>query len=166
MTKTVAGVFTTTASAEVCINSMRERGFGDNEISLVAKDERQGNETSGEGETTMGYDDQNVGDGTATGGILGGVAGLLAGVGALVVPGLGPIIAAGPIAGVLTGAVTGGVAGGLIDYGIPEQQGEYYESRVKEGDVLVLISTSDEKADEAESLLNEYGAENVEAHNQ
>ncbi|ACB85037.1 general stress protein [Natranaerobius thermophilus] len=165
MSKTVVGVFTTTDSAESCISSMRERGFGDNEISLVAKDERQGGGDQDEN-VTMSYDDQSVGDGTATGGVLGGLAGLLAGVGALVVPGLGPIIAAGPIAGVLTGAVTGGVAGGLIDYGIPEQRGEFYESRVEEGDVLVLISTGDEKADEAESIMNEYGAEEVESHSQ
>ncbi|OWZ84298.1 general stress protein [Natranaerobius trueperi] len=163
MSKTVVGLFSSADRAENCINSLRERGFGDNEISLVAKDENR-EADQGDGSTTMSYDNQNLGDGTATGGVLGGLAGLMAGVGALVIPGLGPIIAAGPIAGVLTGAVTGGVAGGLIDYGIPEQRGEYYESRVKEGDVLLLIETRSEKADEAESIISEYGADNVEAH--
>ncbi len=71
-------------------------------------------EQQGEGqEGEVSYDDQNLSDGTLTGGALGGLAGLALGAGALVIPGLGPIIAAGPLAGILTGALTGGVAGGF-----------------------------------------------------
>jgi hypothetical protein len=42
--------------------------------------------------------------GAASGAILGGVVGWLAGIGALAIPGLGPLIAAGPIMGMLAGA--------------------------------------------------------------
>ena len=62
------------------------------------------------------FGDQNLAEGTYTGGALGGIAGLLAGVGALLIPGIGPIVAAGPIAATLTGVVGGGLAGGLIDW--------------------------------------------------
>ena len=50
----------------------------------------------------MGMGQENISDGTAWGGALGGVAGLLAGVGALAIPGIGPIVAAGPLAGALS----------------------------------------------------------------
>ena len=40
--------------------------------------------------------------------------GLLAGIGALAIPGVGPIIAAGPIMGALAGLGVGGAVGGLV----------------------------------------------------
>lgn len=164
MENTVVGIFSSNDEARSAVNSLRTNGFGDNEISLIARDDRQQQE--GEGGTSATYQDQNLGDGTATGGILGGLAGLLAGVGALVIPGVGPIIAAGPIAGVLTGAVAGGIAGGLIDYGIPEEQGQEYEQRVKAGDTLLLIETSEERANDAGRILREENAAEVESFRQ
>src|SRR5690554_5074615 len=106
----------------------------------------------------------SIADGTTWGGALGGVAGLLAGVGALAIPGIGPIIAAGPLAGVLSGAVTGGVAGGLIDLGIPEERGRHYEENLKQGGVLAVIETSSDKVDDASEILRENGASDVESH--
>src|SRR5947199_4764554 len=56
--------------------------------------------------------------GAATGGATGGVIGLLAGIGALAIPGVGPLIAAGPIMSALSGAAgragTGELDGGSI----------------------------------------------------
>src|SRR5690554_968921 len=106
----------------------------------------------------------SIADGTTWGGALGGVAGLLAGVGALAIPGIGPIIAAGPLAGVLSGAVTGGVAGGLIDLGIPEERGRQYEQELKKGGILAVIETSHDKVNDASSILRQSGAKDVEAH--
>lgn len=171
MQNTVVAIFSNSEEAKSAVNSLRANGFGDNEISLIARDDREGQEQGQQGQEGGGgvdasYEDQDLGDGTATGGIIGGLAGLLAGVGALVIPGVGPIIAAGPIAGVLTGAVAGGVAGGLIDYGIPEEKGQEYEQRVREGDVLLLIETSDERANDAGKILREENAAEVEAYNQ
>ncbi len=160
MSETVVALFKDSDRAKEAIRDMREKGFGDNEISLIAKDERGGQD----GDKDISYEDQNLADGTATGGALGGLTGLLAGAGALLIPGIGPIIAAGPLAGALTGVVTGGVAGGLIDYGIPEEKGQHYEERVKEGDTLITLQASEEKADKAAKILKEYGAEEVSVH--
>src|SRR5258705_10406130 len=46
--------------------------------------------------------------GAGTGALLGGALGWAAGVGALAIPGLGPLIAAGPILATLSGIATGG----------------------------------------------------------
>ncbi len=103
-------------------------------------------------------------DGVTTGGALGGIAGLAAGAGALFIPGIGPLLAAGPIAGLLSGAVTGGVAGGLIDWGIPAEESRHYEEDVKQGRTLVAAHASGPKLDDAANLLRRHGAHDVKTY--
>jgi hypothetical protein len=132
--KTVVGIFGSRRQAESAARGLSEEGFDRKEVSLVAKhdgtpeDKGQtgGGRDPGDGEIQMQGTDE-VSDGISTGTLLGGVGGLLLGVGALTIPGLGPIVAAGPIAAALTGAVTGGVAGGLLDLGVPNEHGRRYE---------------------------------------
>ncbi|NLY56253.1 MAG: hypothetical protein GX058_07070 [Firmicutes bacterium] len=156
---TLVATFSSSDDAEQAVNALKEAGFSDEEISVVARDD--GGQDGDDDGFGMG---QNLTGGTATGGALGGLAGLLAGAGALAIPGIGPIIAAGPIAAGLSGAVMGGLAGGLIDLGIPEERGQYYEDRVREGDILVAVKADDDQADQADRILNDYGADEVESH--
>lgn len=158
---TVIGVFSEEKQAEKAVRALRNGGFTTNEISVVAKGEGESADDNEAGGLDMG---PNVTTGTATGGALGGVAGLLVGAGALAIPGLGPIVAAGPIAAGLSGAVAGGLAGGLVDWGIPESRGRYYEGQVNQGQVLGLVKTSSGKADQAAGILRENGARDVEIH--
>lgn len=176
--KTVVGVFKSRSQADKAIDELQQKGFKKSEINVVAKSQGgqgpQGNYgstgrgggmvsgTGGSASTGMGGED--VSEGVTTGGTLGGLAGLLAGAGALAIPGIGPLLAAGPIAGLLTGAVTGGVAGGLIDYGIPEQSGRRYEEQVKQGNILALVKTSEDKVNEAALIFRQNGATDVETH--
>ena len=137
---------------------MRARGFRDNEISVVARGQQgQG----GRGDQEAGAD---VSEGITWGGALGGIAGLLAGVGALAIPGIGPVVAAGPLAATLGGAVTGGVAGGLLDLGIPENRGRFYEEELKKGKMLAVVQTDTGRIDEAAQILRDNGASSVESH--
>jgi len=158
MVKTVVGVFDSHDKAERAVAELRQSGFDTNEISIVAK-EQQGREA--EADTTMGMNMGTVADGTTTGGVLGGLAGLAMGAGALAIPGLGPIIAAGPIAGLLSGAATGGIAGGLIDWGIPEGQGKKYEEEVKQGKILAAVRTHESKVEAAAEIFRKHGARDV-----
>jgi len=90
----------------------------------------------------------------------------LQGIGALAIPGVGPLIAAGPIMGALAGLGVGGAVGGLIGalvgMGIPEYEAKRYEGRIKEGGVLLSVhcDTSDELT-RAKDLLKETGAEDI-----
>ena len=156
--KTVVSTFSNRDQAEKAVQELRQKGF-DKDISILAQDEekRQQNQY-----TTMGND--NVSDGTATGGILGGLAGLAVGAGALAIPGIGPLIAAGPIAGLLSGAATGGIAGGLVDYGIPQDRSKYYEDKVKQGRILASVKTDDHRINDAADTLRRHGAQDVEVH--
>lgn len=88
----------------------------------------------------------------------------MASAGALAIPGIGPIIAAGPLAAALSGAVAGGLAGGLLDMGIPEDRGRQLEEDVKQGRVLCVVEADGGRAEEAAQILRAAGARNVETH--
>ncbi|NLZ27790.1 MAG: hypothetical protein GX887_02340 [Firmicutes bacterium] len=154
MSKVVIGLFHDRDMAEDTVMELKDEGY-EKEISLVVKDEQS---------DPGGMGDQNLMEGTVTGGVLGGIAGLLAGAGALLIPGIGPIVAAGPFAATLAGLVGGGLAGGLIDYGVPESRGEYYAERVRQGNVLITLESSDAHVDDAVSILRANGAKDVEVH--
>jgi len=92
--------------------------------------------------------------------------GLLAGIGALAIPGLGPLIAAGPIMAALAGAGAGGVVGGLtgalVGMGIPEYEAKRYEGKVKGGNVLISVHSEDSKETaRAKKIFQDAGAEDI-----
>ncbi|GBF34032.1 hypothetical protein DCCM_3143 [Desulfocucumis palustris] len=161
MDNTVLATFSTRDIAEQAIQELRNRGFKD-DISIVTREDQkndwvaQGHAPATGGDTAM--------NGATTGGAIGGLIGLAAGIGALAIPGLGPVLAAGPITGLLSGAATGGIAGGLVDWGIPAERGRYYEDKVKQGNMLVTVRCERNKADEAAGILRAHGARDVETH--
>ncbi len=98
---------------------------------------------------------------------LGALGGLLVGLGALTIPGIGPVIAAGPLAvalstltgvgvGAVAGGVTGGLLGALIGLGIPEQEAHYYAEGVRRGGVLVTVQADEYNADQITDILNHH----------
>lgn len=162
MLKTVIGTFDSKGQAEQAVSALRNNGFY-NEISIVASDQGyRGN--AGNTRDAQDLNNGSVASGVSTGGVLGGLAGLAMGAGALAIPGIGPIVAAGPIAGLLSGAVTGGIAGGLIDWGVPADRSKYYEDKVKEGKILVSVRSDEDRVNKAAIFLRENGAKDVEVH--
>jgi uncharacterized membrane protein len=154
--KTVIGVFNSRDDAEAAINQLRQQGFTNEEINIVSK---KGGRQGG-----TEYVDDDITDGALTGGTLGGIGGLILGAGALAIPGVGPIIAAGPIAAALSGAVAGGIAGGLIDWGIPAEVSRRYEQEVAQGGILAVVRTNSQKVNQAAQILRQNGAKDVESH--
>ncbi|SFB07736.1 MULTISPECIES: general stress protein [unclassified Bacillus (in: firmicutes)] len=140
MDKRIVGVYDHGDEAVRAIEELKAQGYERDDISVVARDKDEVEAIHTETGTKA---DEGLATGAATGGVLGGLAGFLAGVGALAIPGVGPIIAAGPIAATLTGAAVGagagGLAGALIGMGIPEDEANRYESDVKSGKILVLV---------------------------
>jgi hypothetical protein len=156
--KAVVGLFSDLKLAEQSVKQLRANGFSTEEINIISKDKHQS------GQTTELTDD-SIMDGTMTGGAIGGVGGLLLGAGALAIPGIGPIIAAGPIAATISGAISGGIAGGLIDWGIPSEKSEVYSDQVSSGSTLAVIKTTEAKVAQAIQVLTTTGATNIETHN-
>src|SRR5688572_681919 len=137
--------------AQACriVDLLKNNGFSDNDVSVLLSD-RQGTRDFAHEKNTKAPEGATAG--VATGGILGGAVGWLAGIGALAIPGVGPLIAAGPImaalSGAAIGAAAGGLAGALIGLGIPEYEAKRYEGKIREGNVLISVhcENSDETA--------------------
>jgi uncharacterized protein (TIGR02271 family) len=104
--------------------------------------------------------------GAGTGAAVGGILGLVAGVASLAIPGIGPIIAAGPIASALAGVGIGAVAGGLIGaltrVGVSEEDAHYYTEGVKRGGTLITLHARDDRtADCAVQVMKRHGAVDI-----
>ncbi|MEW6354580.1 MAG: hypothetical protein AB1469_09925 [Pseudomonadota bacterium] len=99
--------------------------------------------------------------GAGAGSMVGGLSGLVVGLVMLAIPGVGPVLAAGPLAVALAGAGVGVVAGGLIGamtrWGIPENEAQYYAEGVQRGGTLLSISASDDMAEVAEDIIRDHG---------
>ena len=156
--RTVVAVFDGQDGADAALAAaaqLRERGVADADISIV----RQG-EGSAPAESS---ENTKAGAGTVAGVSAGAVIGGAIGLVALAVPGIGPLLAAGPIAAALGGAVAGGAVGGLLGsfagLGIPTDEAEAYEAAVRAGSVVLAVKAPDEETAKAYAgLLEERGA--------
>jgi len=163
MKKSVFGLINNRQEAETVLERLKIAGFASDDVSMLFAD------TSGTRDFALKHETKAP-EGATTGGgtgfVVGGVLGWLAGIGTLAIPGLGPFIAAGPIMAALSGAAVGtavgGIAGALIGMGLPEFEAKRFESKVKEGRILVSVHTeSSENADRVEQILKECRAEDV-----
>ena len=154
---TVVGVFHDRDDAQDAINALRDAGFAPDDISVLARDR---DTAGGLAEDTGTAAGTGAATGALTGGLLGGVAGWLVGIGALAIPGVGPIIAAGPIAAALGGAALGAAGGGIIGAltgaGVPEDEARWYDEQFRGGGILVTVNARG-RYDEAMSIMREYG---------
>ncbi|MBV8844697.1 MAG: DUF3341 domain-containing protein [Bryobacterales bacterium] len=159
----VYGIYKSLTDAERAVDTVRSAGFADQDVSVLVADNETTRQFAHEKNTKA---PEGATTGAVAGGALGGTLGLLAGIGSLAIPGVGPLIAAGPIvatlAGIGTGGAVGTLVGALIGMGIPEYEAKRYEGRVKNGGVLMSIhcDTSDE-IDRAKELMKRTGAEDV-----
>jgi uncharacterized protein (TIGR02271 family) len=162
MTKSVIGTYSSLESAIEVVNNLVNAGFSRNNISIIANDpdERYASYV----DTDANLDDTAKGAGI--GAAIGGLGGLLLGLGALAIPGVGPVIAAGPLAAALAGAgvgaVTGGIIGALIDLGIPEESAHMYAESVRRGNVLVAAQVEDNRVQEATRIMQHSGLIDIE----
>lgn len=156
MARTAVALYDDPRKARDVVQELVDLGIPRDNISLIARD--------AEGEVRRAEGGEDVSEGAAAGAgigaVIGGVGGLLAGLGALVIPGIGPVVAAGPIVGTLVGAgagaVTGGVIGALVDLGMPEQEAEYFAEGVRRGGTLVAVETSDDMIDQAVAVMRRH----------
>jgi hypothetical protein len=159
----VFGIFKSVASADAATDAFVRSGFATSNISALLP-ENLGPKQIGTEKATKAPEGATAG--ASAGAVLGGTLGLLAGIGALAIPGVGPLIAAGPImaglAGLGVGGAVGGFTGALVGMGIPEYEAKRYEGRIKEGGILLSVhcDTSDE-IKRAKEVMKNSGAEDV-----
>ncbi len=163
MNKVIIGILEKRSQAEDAVRRLQDAGIDSADISALLPDKHGTTDFAHEHGTKA---PEGAVAGAGAGGVLGGTLGLLAGIGSLAIPGLGPLIAAGPLmaamSGAAAGAAVGGLTGALVGLGIPEMQAKHYEGKVKGGNILLAVHTEDDDEQTiAEEIMKECGAEHV-----
>jgi hypothetical protein len=159
----VFGIYSNVAQAEGAVDALVQSHFSNADVSVLLPDQQGSKDFAHEKHTKA---PERTTTGVAAGGTIGGTLGLLARIGALAIPGVGPLIAAGPIMGALAGLGVGGAVGGLVGalvgMGIPEYEAKRYEGRVKNGGILLSVHCAT-SADitRAKDILNRTGADDI-----
>lgn len=136
--------------ADRIVHDLKDADFPSTEVSALFLEQNAGEEPAS-GRKASGPADA-----------IRGVMGWIAGGGRVVIPGVDPLIAAGPVAAALGGATAGGVAGGLMDFGIPPAEARCYEGRIKDGAFLISIqSANPDRGDRAREIFTAEGAEHI-----
>jgi len=159
----VFGIYRRRLDVEQAVDVLRAEGFRSTDISVLFP-ENEGTKDFAHEKATKAP--EGTATGAGTGAVIGGTLGWLAGIGALAIPGVGPLIAAGPIVAALTGVgvggAIGGISGALIGMGIPEYEAKRYEGRVKEGGILLSVhSDNSDWTRKAKDILERTGADDV-----
>lgn len=160
MTATITRSYDSYAAARQVVRDLKQAGFKDSEISLIAHRHQA---------------DDSVMDGVATGAgvgaAAGGAAGLLTGIGLMAIPGVGPVVAAGWLAatavGALAGGATGAAAGGIIDAlvgsGVDREDAPVYAESLRRGGTVVSVRTEDGRRSVAEDIMERAKPVNITA---
>jgi hypothetical protein len=160
----VVGVFRSKEEAERCISALVNSGFDNSQIGVVLKGKEDTERFARETGVKESHGAEGATSGAGAGAVLGGAGGILAGLGLIAIPGIGPLLAAGPIAtglaGAIGGGLTGGIVGGLVGLGIPEKEAQGYAEDIESGNVLVSVDCGT-MCDRAMSVMNSYAAYNV-----
>ena len=163
----VVAIYATHTAAEEAIKELQNAGFNLKKLSIVGKD------THTE-EHVVGY--YNTGDRMkywgAMGAFWGGFWGLLFGWAFFAIPGIGPVLVAGPlvawIVSALEGAVVVGglsaIGAGLYSIGISKDSILRYETALKSDKFLLLAHGTTEEVAKARDILGSTKAEKVDVH--
>ncbi|MBC8099317.1 MAG: hypothetical protein H7Y11_07720 [Armatimonadetes bacterium] len=163
MTSSVTALYNDLATAQRVVEELVSSGVERSHISLVA------NDAAGDYASSI---NNPAADGDVTGGEgagFGAVVGTLVGLGALLIPGIGPVIVAGPLVaalvgagiGAAAGAVTGGIVASLVKTGVDAETAGYYAEGVRRGGTLVTTQTEDATSDRVMEIMNQYDAVDV-----
>lgn len=159
----VFGIYSSLSTADNATDTLVRNGFTAADISALLPENFGSKQIATEKSTKA---PEGAATGATTGAVLGGALGLLAGIGALAIPGVGPLIAAGPImaalAGLGVGGTVGGFTGALIGLGIPEYEAKRYEGRVKDGGILLSVHCdTSEEIKRAKDIMKITGGEDI-----
>ena len=158
------GLYKDRASFERAVDALRAANFRNSDVSAILPD--RDHTTKDLAHEINTKTPEGIATGAGTGAAVGGVLGWLVGIGAIAIPGVGPLLAAGPVVAAIAGAgvagATGGLVGGLIGAGIPEVEAKRFAGRIREGGYLISVHCDDSAwAKKAEEILERTGGRDV-----
>jgi hypothetical protein len=159
----VFGIYATRGNVESAVDALKAEGFSNSDISVLLPENIRPEAVATEQSTKA---PEGAAVGLGSGAAVGGALGWLVGAGAVMIPGIGPVIAAGPIvatlAGIGIGGALGGFAGALVGMGIPEYDAKKYEGQLLKGGILVVVRCETSgQVDRSHRVLHDSGAEDV-----
>jgi hypothetical protein len=152
----VVAVYGTHEGAEQGVKELQRAGVDMHTLSIISKDTHTD-------EHVVGY--YNTGDRMKywgkTGAFWGGFWGLLFGSAFFAIPGIGPVLVAGPVIAWIVGglegaAVVGGlsaIGAGLVGMGIPKDSVIEYELALKTDKYLLMVNGTASEVDKARGIL-------------
>ena len=164
---TTVAIYNSHTEAESGIKELQRAGFDMKKLSIVGRDYHTE-------EHVVGY--YNTGDRMKAWGKLGafwgGLWGLLFGAAFFAIPGIGPVLVAGPLVGWIVAALEGAVVVGglsalgaaLYSLGIPKNNVLEYETEIRGGKFLVVAHGTTEDVSRAKEILKTTGAATLVAH--
>ena len=163
----VVAVYTGHENAEEAVRELQRAGFDMKKLSIVGKDYHTE-------EHVVGY--YNAGDRMKYwgefGAFWGGIWGLLLGAAFFAVPGVGPVLVAGPLVASIVGAleaavVVGGlsaIGAGLASIGIPKDSIVRYEVALKASNFLLIAHGDADEIARAREILSRTAPEEINVH--
>ncbi len=147
----------THTEAEQVVKELQQSGFDMKKLSIVGKDYYEEDKVVGF------YNTKDVVKSWGKAGAFwGGIWGLIFGAGFFLIPGIGPVVMAGPIVSSLVGGLEGAVVigglsalgGALFSIGIPKDSVLKYEKELKANKYLVIAHGTQEDIDKARNIMN------------
>ena len=163
----IVATYPSHTAAEAAVKELQQSGFDMKMLSIVGRDYHTD-------EHLVGY--YNVGDRMKawgkTGAFWGGLWGFLFGSAFFWIPGLGPLLVAGPLVSWILGALEGAIVvgglsvlgAGLYGIGIPKDSILRYETALKTGKFVLIVHGSMDDTTHAKDILDRTQAETVEHH--
>jgi hypothetical protein len=163
----VIAIYPTHAAAEAAINELHHAGFDLTKLSIIGRDYHSD-------QHVVGY--YNAGDRMKawgkTGAFWGAMWGLLLGSAFFWVPGIGPLLVAGPLVSAIVGALEGaavvggvGIVGaGLSSIGIPKDSIIQYETAITTGKFVLIAHGFPDYTAKAQEFLARTHPESIERH--
>jgi len=163
----VVAIYKSHSQAEAAVKELQHSGFDMKKLSIVGRDYHTD-------EHVIGY--YNAGDRMKywgkTGAFWGGIWGLLFGSAFFLIPGVGPVLVAGPLVAWVIGALEGAVVVGglsaigacLYGLGVPKDSILRYETALKIGKFVLLAHGTADEASHARDIINRTHPEELEEH--
>jgi len=163
----IIAIYKTHTEAESAIKELKHSDFDMKKLSIIGRDYHTE-------EHVVGF--YNMGDRMKYWGKLGafwgGIWGLLFGSAVFMVPGVGPLVVAGPLVGWIVGALEGAVVVGglnaigasLFSLGIPKDSILKYETDISSGKFFVIAHGTAEEASRAREIIKRTQPEVLNEH--
>ncbi len=160
----VLALYATPSAAAVGARAAHAAGATNDSISVVSRNHDEDTALAARMDATPGSELED----SRAAGRLGELSGYVLAAIALVLPGVGPIVAAGPLSaglGEAAGHAAGGLASALTAAGVPEERAIELQRAVAEGSVLIAVHTSEARAAMVRAGLEGSGATRLETAN-